>query len=175
MPRCRRSTNLGPVSLQGVTQPGSVKPGGTGVGQHDQIDSGELLAVAPEGFPDRPLDAMAVHRTAHMLFRDRQAKAGLLPVIGPMQHGETAVPVPRCLGEHSPVVGRRGQPATPIEVLMSQGVRPESGRQAGAAARTARVDDLATAFGGHTGAETVGTRALQAAGLEGAFHDMSRR
>lgn len=131
--------------------------------------------MAPEGFPDCPLDAMPVHRTSHMLFRDGQAKAGLLPVVGPMQHGETAVPVPSRLGEHSPVVGRRGQPATPIEVLMSQGVRPESGRQAGAAARTARVDDLAAALGGHAGAEPVGTCALQTAGLEGAFHDVSRR
>ena len=50
-----------------------------------------------------------------------------------------------------------------------------SGRKTLAALSATTVQYVATTLGGHAGAETVGTLALENAGLESSFHDYSSK
>ncbi len=59
--------------------------------QHHQVYVPKLMLHETKAFPCRPLDAVAAHRVAGRLDRDRQAKSGTAEVVAAREHGEHCV------------------------------------------------------------------------------------
>jgi hypothetical protein len=125
-------------------------------------------------FPDQSLETVALGRGFGAAFGYDQSKSRVGLLIGPGQRREATVSDTAGAGEHIVKFAR---------CLNSQGFRKPilAGTQDDwwfaalysqtlAALGATVLDDLTAVCGGHTGTETVGTLALDYAGLKSSFH-----
>ena len=124
-----------------------------------------------EAFTNQTLQSIAIDRAPDLFLRNCQAQPRrLLP--GPDgQYREIRICRTFRAREH-PFEFRRSQQAHPTrESIVRNAPAPESGDQAGTALGAACVQHLTTTSCRHAGTKTVGTSALDAAGLKSTFHD----
>ena len=148
---------------------------------HDhQVEAVEVCLVEPKGLPDNSLDPIARRRLPAVFLGDSEPQAGgcVLPVA--RQYRKTFIPAAPCFFENAIEIGPVTEPlglSEGMAAARNQGARYQTAvaavrlrRQACTTLGAAPLDDLAARLGSHTGAEAVGTGALEFAGLESAFH-----
>jgi len=130
-------------------------------------------------FPDQPFQSISVDSPARLLLRDRQTQARWLPCRDHREDGKEGIGRPLGAGEHT-LVFRRLQEARisreavvrNLSLILRVGfARSRLWDQANTALCATSVQHLATSARGHTGAKTVSTNTLDAAGLKSTFHD----
>lgn len=162
------------------TQGTAIQIPGATPGEDDQIHPGQVAAPQAEGLAGDPLDAVALHGKPYVTLANRQPEAGRTGLLAtPVQQRQMATAdAPRVIEDMA--VRPAGQQSGGAWKALADGVRRHAGRrstlrrQTLAALGAARIDDLATATGGHAGTKTVGPRANESTGLKGALHGCSR-
>ncbi len=162
-----------PVALQRLQQGAVVHLVEPRAGQHHQVQPLQKRLMLAKALPDQALDAIAAGGPAQVLLGNGQSQAGPGLPRGAVEDGEITVTGACRLLEDPPVIGTRQQAGTARKALRADGA-VSSGRQASASLGPAGIDHLAATLGGHACAEAVGAGALQVAGLECAFHDVTR-
>ncbi len=148
---------------------------GFGLRQNDDIQGGQCLV--PERLSDKTFQSVAHDRSFVGFFGDRQAKPRMVEFAVAAQYCKERIPaadgffkdVLEFLASQEPLLPRELATAhrgSRCLGLCFAGLR----RQARPALRPAALEHKAARFGGHPRTKTVGTFALQVAGLKGAFH-----
>ena len=137
------------------------------------------MGAEAESVPHHPLDPVAPHRSPYVLLADHQSQTGMANGVAPRQYQELGLTYLEIGTIENPLeLGGVQQPLGFVKAGHQQGSCPlqqgtvsgQSGDQAMTALGATTLEDQTALGSGHAGPKTMGTLALEYAGLEGSFH-----